>query len=283
MLFSKRSLFIANGLICTSLVMSLASPAGSTVPAPQAPATAPCTVPESVDPVDAFKTPIDDPRTLAFIAIEERLPAKLQADVAKKASADPSIAVEGAIDSHLSDPCTLAEIRTRETRLLYVLSERWPNEDAGAFEKGARYAIAALFLGDSISPVTRDAALAVFDTNMQEIDTLIRARESPPAPAPSQQTCESEPPQTTYAVSPTYPEEARLARETGTVSVMVMLDTHGFVRLARYYSSAVKTADDHGLIPSAIISAAASDYLPENVGCRRVAGTYLFRVDYSAR
>ncbi len=227
---------------------------------------------------------MSDLRTLSFIAIEERLAPELQADVAKKASATPNVYVAAPIDAKLQDACVLSEIRTRQMRLLYAILERWPKVDPNRLEPAARYAIAALFFGDSLPPATRDAALAVFDTNVEQIDNLIDARQTVATHQPSQQTCESVEPKTTYAVSPpTYPEEARLKRETGIVSVKRTLDSHGFVAAAQLFASSMKPKDDYGLIPTAILSAATSDYLPGRSQCHTIGGSYVFRVDFAAR
>lgn len=146
--------------------------------APASPTKSPCTVPTDIEPADAFGSPVSDLRTLSFIAIEERLAPELQADVAKKASATPNVYVAAPIDAKLQDACVLSEIRTRQMRLLYAILERWPKVDPNRLEPAARYAIAALFFGDSLPPATRDAALAVFDTNVEQIDNLIDARQT---------------------------------------------------------------------------------------------------------
>ncbi|MGH7728378.1 MAG: energy transducer TonB, partial [Vulcanimicrobiaceae bacterium] len=83
----------------------------------------------------------------------------------------------------------------------------------------------------------------------------------------------------TNAVSPDYPDIARQEGAVGTTQVEITLDASGAVTNATVYKSSGNQALDR----SAVAAARASSYAPQIVNCQKVAGSYLFRADFTGQ
>jgi len=79
------------------------------------------------------------------------------------------------------------------------------------------------------------------------------------------------------AVEPDYPEIARNQGAVGTVQVKVTLDANGNgVDFAIYKSSGNASLDQ-----AALKAARATQYTPETQDCQKIAGSYIFRADFT--
>ena len=80
-------------------------------------------------------------------------------------------------------------------------------------------------------------------------------------------------------VEPDYPDIARQQGATGTVHVKVTLSTGGDVTAASVYKSSGNPALDE----AAVKAAQGSSYSPEIDNCQPIAGSYLFRADFTGQ
>jgi protein TonB len=83
----------------------------------------------------------------------------------------------------------------------------------------------------------------------------------------------------TRPVEPDYPDMARQQGATGTVQVKVTLTAGGGVSSASVY----RTSGNQSLDNAAVAAAQQSSYSPEIDNCQPVAGSYLFRADFSGQ
>jgi periplasmic protein TonB len=101
----------------------------------------------------------------------------------------------------------------------------------------------------------------------------------PPPPTPPRCAQPHKDATTTRPVEPDYPDLARQQGAVGTVQVKVSLTPTGSV-----VSTSVYKSSGNALLDKAALAAArASSYAPEVEDCSPVAGTYLFRADFSSQ
>jgi hypothetical protein len=261
---------------------------GPTLPSPQASETA-CAQPDTIDPDDAFAHVIDDPRTLAFISYLENLPARDRAGVVSRAKVPLPTAVTDEIRKAPVAGCAPIEVAYGGTRLQYAIAKRWSStDDAIAIGSAARFAIGSLMLGDRVSKQARAATLDVFGTSEDALDALIAQTKSVPTPSPSAPpatgACRDFDAAALMADEPDYPISARYGRVAGQVRLTVALDVHGYVRSVNVERRSVDNSiGGDAIVTAAIISAGVSNYRPEFKNCEPIAGTYLFRADFTIR
>jgi hypothetical protein len=292
MIFSRTlAHFALTCVFATTLTSGSAAAAPSPAPSPAAsPSDGACTAPEpdGLSADDAFGHEIDDVRTLAFLSFVENIAPKDRTAVDKRAKAPVAKETTDAFGTALANSCDATEVDYRTIRLVYMLASRWTVDEALANQAAARNAIAALFLGDRIAPAARDAALAVFGTSIAGLDALPARASAMPTPSPAAPgaiACDLPiNSKALFAKSPEYPQDAMALGVTGSVQVVVDLDEHGYVRSAKFYNGKFKPDGASGtdLVSASLTAAGSSDYAPEFVRCKPVAGRYIFRAHFTS-
>jgi len=284
-------LVFAAALAFVSMVPSCAV---ADVPAPTAtPITSltgvTCTEPVAISAEDAFAHGITDPRTLAFMSFVKDLSARDRSAVRKRAAAPLAADQIDELDRALAADCSFDEVEYRTTRLVYMVARIWSASDALAIQSAAHRAIASLLLHDRVSAATRTATLAVFGTSVDALDAQLASAATPPPPAPrsspNPEPCARIDARSMDPTPPVYPGLARVTNITGTITVEIAIDRHGYVKSATIYKKDLGPPGAAGddLVRQTIISAGTTHYAPQFVDCKPRAGRYLFRADYNER
>lgn len=215
---------------------------------------------------DVFAHPIDDARTLRFIAVLAATDAAHQRTVL----ADLQNSNDVAPVSADFDAGCLTEASYRIARAIATVAVYWNVDTADALFDRLTHRIEKV-----LASPNDEGELAPFGIVAHDLES--------PAPV---KTCD-EPDRdavTIRAKEPTYPPLARVTRTTGRVKVRIALDSSGLVRSASLLES---TAGDgpgsESLVKAAIATAAASTFAPRFVSCQGVASVYLFAVDFQGR
>ncbi|MGB8205592.1 MAG: energy transducer TonB, partial [Candidatus Baltobacteraceae bacterium] len=103
----------------------------------------------------------------------------------------------------------------------------------------------------------------------------------PPPPTPKPPACAQPHVDATVTrpVEPDYPDIARQQGATGTVQVKVTLTATGAVAGASVYRGSGNASLDN----AAVKAAEQSSYTPEIEDCQPIAGSYLFRADFTGQ
>ncbi len=250
-----------------------------------------CTVPDTISADDAFAHVIDDARTLAFLSFVTNLTSADRLNVVARVTHTKADLSSTEFDRALAVDCGFAPVVYAAARLEYVLAKRWSAREALDLQDSIRLSLAALEVGDRVSRASRDAALAVFGTTLEELDTLIARTAIPPAIGASQSSgapgCAQKPidARAFVQIAPDYPSYAKVVGVSGQVQVEVELDVHGYVRSATLFKKMLSPSDAEGadLVSASILAAGASSYTPQFVNCKPQAGTYLFRAFFDIR
>ncbi len=263
------------------------SPAPSPTGASQASA-APCPALPDLpnDFATAFAYDLRPPAILRFITALDALPARDQKRVFDEAVAAASSPGEAAAKSAIAATCPDLDEIYGQSRALYLVSNEWTLRELAnakrfsAFADVVDAAVSALKLGDALDPALRQAALAPF------ADLPGLAAPSPAPEAAANEPCAQAdaPAHTVHLVTVSYPPVAAAAATSGTIKVKVHLDSFGYVRDASVFDSTAPArigSDD--LVRESILAAAATTYAPAIKACKQVAGTYLFRADFTRR
>jgi len=175
LLFPTLARFSVIGIALAYVLVALpvgASPAPTPSSTPS-PASGVCTEPDGLGADDAFAHEIDDARTLAFMSFVENIAPKDRGAVDKRANAPVAKETTEAFGAVLANSCDATEVDYRTIRLVYMLATRWSVDEALDDQSAAHNAVAALYSGDRLSPSTRDAALAIFDTSIDQLDAML--------------------------------------------------------------------------------------------------------------
>ncbi|GAC1299476.1 MAG: hypothetical protein NVSMB19_03750 [Vulcanimicrobiaceae bacterium] len=217
---------------------------------------------------DAFARPIDDVPALRFIAALAEMDAARRRDVLANVAKLGSRDLSGPADAESG---CITELSYRTVRALALVANLWRvKEGDGSF------ALLTRRVEKALASLADDAALAPFALHASDLS----AERADPA------SCE--PPQrdarTNRVRKPAYPVVARYGRASGSIMVKVELNRDGLVRSATDFRANVGDAPGaQSLIDEAVLTAAATTYDPEVIACKRSAGAYLFRIDFSGK
>jgi len=278
----RRLAFFATLLFASSPWSVAAS-----VPGPSSPSIDPCAsaVPDLPNDLQAtFAYDLQSPAILHFVDALATVPRRDQKRVFDSAVDAASSPAQREAETAVATLCPNLDGIYGASRTLYLIANEWKlgevadSQRFNDFSKVVETAVASLSAGDRLAPPQRRSAMLPF----ADLLTL-----STPSPSPSRSKVCSRadaPAQPVRVIQPNYPPLALSASTTGSVLIKLSLSNTGEIHSVRLFADTLRGGlGAQDIIRATILAAAAGTYAPEIRDCKPIAGTYIFKADYSRR